>query len=1303
MRRRFPARRFRDRIVPTPSPSFGTAGPYARPARDVRDSLTVLAILLIAVLTTALVGPYLVDWNAHRAEIEVRLSALAGAPVTIHGPIDLKLLPKPVFHLGSVAIGGKGGPYGAMPGGPSLAADELDAEMSLPALLRGQIEVVDATLLAPHLDVAQGADGAIVLPRLSSGDADRVAIEHLGVRNGAVAVRLADGRRLTLQGIDLDGEATTLRGPFKAHGDIGGIPVRLATGALDGGRMRLRLDIDPAEGRPALDLDGTLALTDGPFAFEGGLAASGAIALRDTPATIPWRASAQARADAAGAALTDVEIRAGNDLRALIVDGTGTIARGAATDAVPEIAMKLHGAGLDLDGLAVAPKDSAIAPPQGSALLGLLMQAAGERAEDADLPARLALDTDFDTVTLAGRTLLGATLRLGLGRQAGATVALSTTGPDGARLALDGRIAPGPAFRGRADGAASDLPRLAAWLKPISPDLAAWLSSAVPARAVAAAGDLDASASRIAMRGATLRLDGSRFAGSLAYDRASDTARPRFVADLATDRLDLDGAPDIGRLTAPGTDLDLALAAPIVQLSGAAAGGATFPVAGGPLALHLTRSGDDLDLDRFSITLGGAAIEATASRTGAQAHAEARIEAPALAPIAAILARVAPGPVTTAIMGRAAALSPVSGTLHADATAATGGVLVPTRLTLAGMVAGTHLTATLRPDGDGADIASRPVALMLDASSPDAAVPLRALGLGVADGAIGPGEAHATANGSLAAGFAVAAKASLGGTALTYVGRVETERAHGRLTLSAPDLRPLLADVGIVPAAKDGDARPADADGDLDWSGARVAFGGIVAHVDGGAATGDLAFGPAPSGTAGSRLSGHVAFDRLPASALVALGFGAPTAVADPVPRPADAWSSAAYGPAPALPQGEVKLAIGRLPLIEGLEARDASLTLRVTRTGLALADGSARLAGGSIEGGVDLQRDGPSATLSGHVAWHDLGIDLGDLSGRAGGDLHLAGSGASPAVLVRSLGGTGTLGVAAATLARLDPEAPARTVAAFTTEDPLADPNPKGLDPAAIAKRLSNELDRSPLKLGRQSLPVVVAGGVLSVAGLKPAAGGSSVTDGSLDLGALAVSLETRFDPAQAAGAAEQGASAGQSEVVVTETGPVAGPFDRRIDAAGLVGRLQAAAVARAQERIDVIEQDIRERAYFNRQLKAIQADQAAARQQAIADAAAAKVAAALEQADEARIQAQFESAARAEAAKIEAAKAEAAKAEAEKRHFFDKEMQGLDGSDPGAAAPADRRRRVSPHEPLDLVPPPSIIEETPRASGKP
>ena len=1251
------------------------APPAPRPpiaVRSLRDSLTVLAILLIGVLTAALVAPYLIDWDAHRALVERRMSEAAGAPVTVAGPIELRILPKPRLALGGVRIGGPAA------GQPHLAVAEVEAEVSFAALLRGEIQVTDTTLVRPRLAIAQAADGRFDLGL--PGGAARIAVDHLGVREGTLALAWNDGRTSTLAGIDLDGEATTLRGPFKAAGRVGTVAFRLATGALESGRMRLKLHVDAAAPRPAIDLDGTVASGQGGGGprFEGGATLAGAQQLEGTPATIPWTLTGRVTADRDAAAASDVELRAGTDMRALIASGEGRAAFGAGADR-PAVTLDLHGAALDLDRLAVAPEEGSVAPPRGPDLLAMLVRDAGSGG--GPWPLRLDLATRFDTATLAGQTLIGPSARLGLGAEREAAVAVSVSGPQGTRLALDGRLDPGPdrpvsgpfgaapaladpVFRGRADLRSGNLGRTAAWLSRLAPSVAATLAT-LPGRTVSAGGAVEASRTGVVARDVSLAVDGSRFTGSLSLTRAVGAEPARLFADLACDALVLDRLPDLTSVSTAARDLDLDLALTARAVTVADPGidpgtGRPAPVTAGNLALKLTRRSGALSLDTLALDVDGASVTASGARGAEEARAEVAISAPHVAPLARTLAPLLPAALAAGLRERAALLSPLDATLRIVAQGGSGAP-APTRFSLVGTAGGTHVEVGLAPLPAGQGRAGD-VSATLRAEAPEGGDLLRQLGASVAVAGLGPARVEAQGRGSLADGLAVTAEGRVAGATLGFAGRGSTAGGGGRLTLAAPDLRPVLA--GLGGGAASGPV-PADAAGDLAWDPAGLAWHGLEAHVAGVAVAGDLALAlvpqaPAADAVPAPRLSGRLSLDRLAAGELATLAVGS----AAP-PAAGAAWSVAPFGPPLALPDAALAIQIDTMPLLAGLAARQVRLDWRSHAGAVSLGALAGRIGEGSVGGGLTLRRDPTGATLSGQITWRDVALAAGDFTGRASGRQELAAAGASPAALLASLSGAGTLDLTSLALARTDPAAPAAVVAAVTARDVAAErasgsTDPTPADPEVLRRDLGARLDRGPLPIGDARLPVTLAGGVLRLGPVRSAAASpppwSAETSAAVDFGTLTLSSRTVLRSS----AGDAGAGAG--EVVVTRAGPLAGPIRREVDVSGLIAALQAQAIARAQERIDVMEQDIRERAAFNRQLKAIQADQERARQRAAAEVQA--------RADQLKAEAQ---------ARAERAKAEADRAKAE-------ELRIRAEVAAAAKAAAERQREA---------PVPSIVEE--------
>ncbi len=124
----------------------------------MRNVLTIVAVVLVAVLSVALVGPLLLDWPAHRSQIEAELGAMSGTDVVLTGPITARLLPTPYLELGEGSLSAHG------PGAPKLSFASARLELALVKLASGAIRFSDIRLEKPVLTIVRGADGALNLP-----------------------------------------------------------------------------------------------------------------------------------------------------------------------------------------------------------------------------------------------------------------------------------------------------------------------------------------------------------------------------------------------------------------------------------------------------------------------------------------------------------------------------------------------------------------------------------------------------------------------------------------------------------------------------------------------------------------------------------------------------------------------------------------------------------------------------------------------------------------------------------------------------------------------------------------------------------------------------------------------------------------------------------------------------------------------------------------------------------------------------------------------------------------------------------
>ncbi len=1099
----------------------------------MRESLTILACALIALLTAAFVGPWLIDWSAHREFVEAQLTRALGVKVTTRGAIDLKLLPTPYLALDGfdVAAGATG---------PTIHAGRTRFEMAVAPLLRGALRFYDAEIDRP--DIALRLPGAAALSR-DAAQAPAASFERVRLTNAHVVLLDAQGAaRVDLKGLDLDGQADSLAGPFKGAGSVrrAGVatPFHFATGAFEDDRLRMKLALEAAGDWPRADFDGAVVLAGrtGP-AFEGQATLIGG-------APNPWRIAGPLRADAAGARIDKAEVRLGPDDAAVSLQGVATFEPGA----IPRATLALTTRQLDLDRL--------LATPAAASLRGFLTtpRIATPLAVDVSVASPAAL--------LGGESLADASLRLRAAPDAPAAIeAAFGAGPGGSRATLAGEIETGAsmAFDGRIDAETRDAPRFADWLAQTSPEAAARLR-ALPVRALALRGDVTLSAAGVAAKNLAIKADRSTLAGTATYTRAAEDARARLVLDLSSDAFDLDTAPDLSGAGDALAETDLALSLDARAIRVARFGQGTIDA--GRIRLHLTRAADRLALESLSVeNLGGASLRASGSADAAGAQGEATVAAERLPDLAAFLRRIAPGPLTDALAARAAALSPTNLTLRAQARrAGPGAPLVLTNLTADGAARGATIKASATPQGEAGAISG---SLSLDAA--DATMLARQLGLSPA-GALAPGGAHIdlSAHGAAATGFDVEATTKVAGATLGFHGRLApSSDAVGDVTLAAPDAAPLLRLFGLGPP----DATlklPASVAAHGTFGEGRAALAGLTGTVAGSAVAGDLTL--APDADARPKLTGALTLDRLWAPRLAELMLGPAR-----TPKPGETWASTPFAAGLAKPPlTTLSVTAGAFGLSPALTARDARFDLSLAPGVVAFDRFAAKLGQGALSGRLMLRRDGAHASLSADAAMQGVAFDKPAASGALTGSFNASATGDTPAALIAGLVGDGRARVAHLVIPRADPAAPGRVLARAEDGDLMVSEND-------FIGALRRELDAAPLNAGDTAFDASIVSGVVK---LVAPSGASLAYDARTGAIASRATLVAKPLPKNWDGPAPS--------IAVSWKGAPDAPT-RDIDAGDYIAAATARALAREQARIEAFEADARERAAFVRREKGL------------------------------------------------------------------------------------------------------------------
>ncbi|OZA84849.1 MAG: hypothetical protein B7X76_05960, partial [Azorhizobium sp. 39-67-5] len=464
------------------------------------------------------------------------------------GHIYADILPTPRIILRNVSIGADAISTGAV-------AEELRADLSLGALVRGSVEAKSLTLVRPRMRLVLDSAGRVALPTGAAAPGG-LSISSLAIEGGTLDVldRGADST-LSFTDLDLKGEARTLIGPFRLEGEaaVGGrrYGTRLSLGAFgaDGSRMRL---IAEERARPlTLDLDGTFRLEGGAPRFEGRgslarrpdgaaggspPATAGAKPGATPPGSIPagsgqepwhesWRLSGALRASPQAVVAETLDLSLADTARPVQLAGSARLALGR----TPSLEVVLNARALDADVLR-APAGAA---PQSAAQSLAALMAAFDALPAPEVPARIGVAVE--QLTYAGTVLRDARLDLS-GTDGGWRIdAAEAKLPGQSALRLSGAPgrASGAGFTGDLAFSSEDPAAFLRWVAPRGTgDVAAAVSG--PVKLV---GRITAGAGRYGVQALDASFGAATVSGSGQF---TDGDRPRLDLSLAVDGLDLD-------------------------------------------------------------------------------------------------------------------------------------------------------------------------------------------------------------------------------------------------------------------------------------------------------------------------------------------------------------------------------------------------------------------------------------------------------------------------------------------------------------------------------------------------------------------------------------------------------------------------------------------------------------------------------------------------------------------------------------------------------------------------------------------
>ena len=1099
----------------------------------MQTTLLTLGITLILALVTALVGPAFVDWGRFRTNFEAQASRLAGQPVRISGQINVRLLPIPMVRLQGIDVG----PPAAK---GAMSAREIDAQLSLPSLMRGQLRATVLRVDAPRFALQRDAQGRVSGPPLVASD---VTIDRIVVHEGRI--RVADAASAAGSVVDhwsFDGDVRAPNGPIRGEGafvvEDQTYNYRIQTSHGSDGGIKLRLGVDPADRPLSIESEGTLSFEDGAPHYDGSLKlarpAGLALSSGQTVASDPWQVSSKLTVDSSAALFDQVDFQYGPDERAVHLTGTADLQFGGRA----RINAVLTARQIDLDRALVVTDPAARRPA--ATLRGLLETLGGVR-----LPLPLTLGVGIDAVTLGGGMVQSVRADLSADAKAVSIDTLEFRAPGYAQVRLSGRLdAARWEFAGPIALDAPDPKTLLAWLDGIElPNR--------PIGALALRADVALSRARLALDQVKATYDRKDYTGRIAYRFTTATDPARLDIGVTASQFDADGAIALARLLSAGVGST----------------GATFDWPGeiGIAADlgHATLAGVEakdasarLEIDRSvlrieSLTIadfGGAALTAAgridtpAKPSGGTLNLDLNVER--IDGLVAVAGLVSP---QAADWLRANAVGALPARLDAGITiepTPSGGTKSLGKVKLTGTARGIAIAVTGQGLGDLTDPRHADLHLEGHFQSDDGAL-LTALGLDGLAREKRAGSLTWTVDGPAAGDMAINAKLSSPGL---------EARADGKVRLADVGLQgngTAMLSVADVPALRRPAPFPLSARARLTVDGPEIGF----TELDGKAGLssvrgqGKLVLGDP------LRVDATLTADQVDVPAIIASVIGIPpqaTATADWPSQPFQPWSRVA----------------GRIVLRAQQAVLSPSLSAMSVRGNLALAPGDIAFEGlsGSIAGGAlsaDLRFHGTQGALAVHSRISLANANLPalleggaspPLAGRISGKLEMDGTASNPSALIASLSGSGSVSVENLQITGIDPKAIEIASRAFERGTAVT--------PARIGDMVGRTMEQGSLGLPWVTAPLTVAAGRIRLGKLMtPSQSSELAATGSFDL------MDATLDARLTLSTISEGGQ--RPEVSVLLKGPV-GAIRRTLDVAALTNYLTLRSADRETKQIE-------------------------------------------------------------------------------------------------------------------------------------
>ena len=442
-----------------------------------RETLTIIACIIVASLALATIIPALWSWENSRDWLDKTLSEAIHFPVKTTGALNLRLLPSIKLEVAHILIGSDDKNTEQPAHMHTAKLDGVSIDIALLPLLKKQLRFDNISIENFDVHTLMDENGKLTAPSIAANQEKdlqtasvwQIAFDNMQLKNGRLRLHdIKNDTQTVIDPIRIQANAPSHRGPWRIRGEAKNIAFELNTGEQDNlENLPFKL-IMGGSSAPRFEFDGQLTSLSNAPKLDGKLKIQAGPPVQPSDSTwaIPTTLTAKITSTERGLSILGIEIEAGEGFSALKSKGEGALIFGSPA----QLNIALDAPRLDVDAFWLSPAGSVLVQMLNRPKNNDPIAHANNAAPASDIPLKAKINLTSKQIWAGGEVLENAAAQLQFNKGILALYHFEATPPGGGKTMFQGVGEGGEEARVKGKlSIISDKPnKLSSWLRLFS-------------------------------------------------------------------------------------------------------------------------------------------------------------------------------------------------------------------------------------------------------------------------------------------------------------------------------------------------------------------------------------------------------------------------------------------------------------------------------------------------------------------------------------------------------------------------------------------------------------------------------------------------------------------------------------------------------------------------------------------------------------------------------------------------------------------------------------------------------------------